>query len=152
LVQQTCNPATNTTGFCDLSEYLGGTGINQGGQVYDPATGNPLDGSGRTTFASNHIPIGRISTQAGKVLALFPKPTSTGVLNNFIGSGSGPYNQNSFDVRSDYAAPKGFNIFGRYSLDYFSLNGKGLLGTLGGPGVGPGGLNGNSNVHNYSLA
>jgi len=150
LVQQSCNPTTNTTGFCDLSEYLGA--VNQGGQVFDPATGNPLDGSGRTAFANNQIPINRISPQAAKVLALFPKPTSSGVLNNFIASGSGPYNQNSFDVRSDYYAPRGFNIFGRFSLDYFSLSGKGLLGVLGGPGVGPGGLNGNSTVHNYSLA
>jgi Carboxypeptidase regulatory-like domain/TonB dependent receptor len=152
LVQQTCNPATNTTGFCDLSEYLGNASVTQGGQVYDPTTGNPLDGSGRTAFPGNHIPINLISPEAGKVLALFPKPTSGGVINNFVGSGSGPYNQNSFDIRSDYSAPRGFQVFGRFSLDYFSLSGKGLLGTLGGPGVGPGGLNGTSTVHNYSLA
>jgi len=152
LVEQSCNPATNTTGFCDLSEYLGNPSINQGGQVYDPATGNPLDGSGRTAFAGNHIPIGRISPQAAKILAAFPKPTTSGVINNFIGSGSGPYNQNSFDTRIDYNAPKGFNVFGRFSLDYFSLSGAGSLGLLGGPGFGPGGLNGTSTVHNYSLA
>src|SRR5712692_3734394 len=152
LVQQTCNPATNTTGFCDLSEYLGNPSINQGGQVFDPATGSPVDGSGRTAFAGNHIPIGRLSPQAGKILAAFPKPTSGGVINNFVGSVSGPYNQNSFDTRMDYNAPKGFNIFGRFSLDYFSLSGKGSLGILGGPGFGPGGLNGTSTVHNYSLA
>lgn len=152
LVQQTCNPATNTTGFCNLSEYLGNASINQGGQVFDPATGSLVDGSGRTPFAGNLIPINRISPQAGKILAAFPKPTSGGVINNFVGSGSGPYNQNSFDVRTDYAAPKGFNVFGRFSLDYFSLSGKGALGLLGGPGFGPGGLNGSSNVHNYSLA
>src|SRR5262249_4368791 len=58
LAQQTCNPATNTTGFCDLSEYLGTA--NAGGQVFDPLTGNISDGSGRTAFAGNHIPIGRI--------------------------------------------------------------------------------------------
>jgi len=152
LVEQSCNPATNTTGFCDLSEYLGNPSINQGGQVFDPATGSPVDGSGRTPFAGNHIPIGRISPQAAKVLAAFPKPTSSGVINNFIGSGSGPYNQDSFDVRSDYYAPRGFNIFGRFSLDYFKLSGAGTLGILGGPGFGPGGLNGSSIVHNYSLA
>jgi hypothetical protein len=152
LVEQTCNPATNTTGFCNLSEYLGNASINQGGQVFDPATGSSVDGSGRTAFAGNLIPIGRISAQAGKILALFPTPTSGGVINNFVGSGSGPYNQNSFDTRVDYAAPRGFNVFGRFSLDYFSLSGKGALGALGGPGFGPGGLNGTSNVHNYSLA
>jgi hypothetical protein len=152
LVLSSCNPATNTTGFCDLSEYLGNASINQGGQVFDPATGVKVDGSGRTAFAGNHIPIARISPQAGKILAAFPKPTSGGVINNFVGSGSGPYNQNSFDTRVDYAAPRGFNIFGRFSLDYFSLSGKGTLGVLGGPGFGPGGLNGTSTVHNYSLA
>jgi hypothetical protein len=152
LVQSTCNPGTNTTGFCDLSEYLGNPSISQGGQVFDPATGSKVDGSGRTPFAGNHIPIGRISPQAGKILAAFPKPTSGGVINNFIGSGSGPYNQNSFDTRVDWAAPRAFNIFGRFSLDYFSLSGTGTLGLLGGPGFGPGGLNGSSTVHNYSLA
>ena len=150
LVQQSCNPATNTSGFCDLSEYLGNS--NGGGQIFDPATGNPLDGSGRTAFAGNHIPIGRISPQAVAVLSQFPAPTSGGLLNNFVGSGSGPYNQNSFDTRIDYNAPHGFNIFGRFSLDYFSLSGEGTLGLLGGVGFGPGGLNGTSNVHNYSLA
>src|SRR6266853_3925962 len=152
LVQSTCNPATNTTGFCDLSEYLGASGINGGGQVFDPNTGNPADGSGRSPFPGNLIPIDKISPQAGAILAAFPKPTSSGVLNNFIGSGSGPYNQNSFDTRIDYNAPRSFNVFGRFSLDYFSLSGAGTLGALGGPGFGPGGLNGNSTVHNYSLA
>jgi hypothetical protein len=152
LVEQSCNPATNTTGYCDLSEYLNNPAIVQGGQVYDPATGSPVDGSGRTPFAGNLIPIGRISPQAAKILAAFPKPTSAGVINNFIGSGSGPYNQNSFDTRVDYNAPHGYAVFGRFSLDYFSLSGQGTLGVLGGPGFGPGGLNGSSTVHNYSLA
>ena len=152
LVEQSCNPATNTTGFCDLSEYLGNPAINQGGQVYDPNTGSNVDGSGRTPFAGNHIPINRISPEAAKILAAFPKPTSSGVINNFVDSGSGPYNQNSFDTRVDYNAPRGFTVFGRFSLDYFSLSGAGSLGVLGGPGFGPGGLNGSSTVHNYSLA
>src|SRR5216684_47114 len=155
-VQTTCNPATNATsatpGFCDLSQYLGAAGINQGGQVYDPSSGVKSDGSGRTAFAGNKIPIGRISTAAAAILAKFPTPTKAGVLNNFDGSGSGPYNQNSFDTRVDYNAPRGFTIFGRFSLDYFSLSGAGALGILGGPGFGPGGLNGTSKVHNYSLA
>jgi len=152
LVQSTCNPATNTTGFCNLSEYLGNGLVKGSGQVYDPLTGNAADGSGRTAFAGNLIPIGRISPQAGAILAKFPTPSSPSVINNFVGSGSGPYNQNSFDTRIDYNAPRGFNVFGRFSLDYFSLSGVGTLGALGGVGFGPGGLNGTSNVHNYSLA
>src|SRR5215813_308225 len=48
LARTSCNPATNTTGFCDLSEYAK-AGINGGGLIFDPNTGLP-DGSGRTQF------------------------------------------------------------------------------------------------------
>ena len=87
-----------------------------------------------------------------KILAEFPTPQNDGVNNNYNGSGSGPFKQNSFDTRIDWNAPRNFQVFGRFSLDYFSLSGVGTLGALGGVGFGPGGLNGSSNVHNYSLA
>src|SRR5216684_1410330 len=150
-----CNPATNATsatpGVCDLSEYLAG-GVTGGGQVFDPLTGDLNTGAGRTAFAGNLIPIGRISPAAGKVLAAFPAPQSGTVFNNLIGSGSGPFTQNSFDTRIDYAASSSINVFGRFSLDYFKLSGKGLLGAVGGPGNGLLGLAGSSITHNYSLA
>ena len=152
LVQSTCNPATNTTGFCNLSQYLNGSGITGGGQVYNPTTGNLLTGAGRTPFAGNLIPIGDISKQAAAILAAFPAPTNSLLNNNFVNSGSGNYNQNAFDTRIDYSAPHGYQVFGRFSLDYFNLSGKGAFGALGGTGFGPGGLNGSSTVHNYSLA
>jgi hypothetical protein len=151
-VVKTCNPATNTTGFCDLSEYLNAYGGAGSGQVFDPRTGNQLTGSGRTAFLNNQIPIGRISQNIGNLLALFPTPTSGGVNNNFVASGAGPFDQKSFDTRIDYSAPHNYAVFGRFSLDYFSLSGKGGLGALGAAGFGPGGLAGSSNVHNYSLA
>src|ERR1700730_2072465 len=62
-VLNTCNPATNTTGFCDLSEYLPAFGA--AGQIYDPSTGNPLTGAGRAPFPNNHIPIGDIKQNVG---------------------------------------------------------------------------------------
>src|SRR6267378_3610058 len=138
-------------GNCDLSEYLAAGGpIN--GQIFDPLTGNRETGTGRTAFANNQIPNTRISPQATAMLALFPAPTAGGVTNNLVTTGSGPFDQKSFDVRMDYSAPRNYQVFGRFSLDYFSLSGKGGLGALGGLGFGPGGLNGSSNVHNYSLA
>src|SRR6267142_955383 len=166
-VLSTCNPATNaasdTPGFCNLSQY---TKLTGGGLIFDPRTGNPLDGTGRTQFCGpagcatqpNWIPIGRIAANVGKVLALFPTPTVTDATssnflqNNFVSQGAGPFDQKSFDVRIDYSAPRNYQVFGRFSLDYFSLSGKGGLGDLGGLGFGPGGLNGSSDVHNYSLA
>lgn len=157
-VQTSCNPTTNATsatpGFCDLSQYLT-AGVTGGGVVYDPATGTPGVGNGgtRTAFPNNQIPIGRISPAAGKILAALPVlPAGAAVLNNYVGSGSGPFSQNSFDTRIDYAASSTVSVFGRFSLDYFKLSGQGLLGTMQGPGNGLLGLAGSSITHNYSLA
>ncbi len=159
-VQQSCNPATNATsatpGFCDLSEYLT-AGVAGGGQVYDPATGNktpPIGNGGtRTAFSNNMIPIDRISPAAGAILGALPTlPANATVLNNFVGSGSGPFKQDSFDTRIDWTASSSVSVFGRYSLDYFKLSGQGLFGTLQGPGNGLLGLSGSSITHNYSLA
>jgi hypothetical protein len=147
-VHTTC---TQTTGSCDLSQYLT-AGVAGGGQIYDPATGNLNTGAGRTAFAGNLVPNSRISPAARAILAAFPAPQTGTVLNNYIGSGSGPFSQNSFDTRMDYTASQSLNFFGRFSLDYFSLSGKGLLGAVGGPGNGLLGLAGSSITHNYSLA
>jgi hypothetical protein len=159
----TCNPATNTTGYCDLSDYLNISSTCC--QVYDPATGSTSGKGGvRLPFGpqlasgctGNCIPIDRISKQAAAILALFPQPETAALQNNFLGSGSGPFSQNSFDTRIDYAASSTVNVFGRFSLDYFSLSGTGTLkssaGYLGGPGSGLLGLSGSSITHNYSLA
>jgi hypothetical protein len=151
-VESTCNPATNTTGFCDLSQYMApGVGLAGGGQAYDPTTGNSA-GALRTAFANNQIPIADISAPSAAILALFPAPTNSAVYNNYVGSGSGSYSQNSFDTRIDFNPRQSVQIFGRVSLDYFKLSGQGVYGALQGIGDGPGGLAGSSNVHNYSLA
>jgi hypothetical protein len=175
LVHQSCNPATNATssspGFCNLSQYFGQ--VAGGGAIYDPGTGNVLQGSGRTQFCGpagcatepNWIPmtaaaalsVGHpatsvVSPAAAAILAALPVPSNPSVLNNYIGSGSGPFQQNSFDTRIDYTATSTVNVFGRFSLDYFKLSGKGLLGALQGPGNGLLGLAGSSITHNYSLA
>jgi len=161
-VLATCDPAKNPTGMCDLSDYLDAYGpvVNgvHSGQIYDPTTGSSLDGSGRTPYAGNLIPMSQIIAQnpnIGKLLSLFPAPNKGNpgdVNNNFVSTGAGPFDQKSFDTRIDYSAPHNYQVFGRFSLDYFSLSGKGGLGALGGNGFGPGGLNGSSIVHNYSLA
>ncbi len=157
-VQKTCNPATST-GFCDLSQYLGveqgGSGAGttpaiQGGQVFDPTTG--VAGANRTAFPNNQIPIADISKQAAAILALFPAPTNSQPFNNFIASGSGTYKQDSFDTRIDFAAAPTVQIFGRFSYDRFNVAGQGSYGALEGVGFGPGGLSGSSLTHNYSLA
>jgi hypothetical protein len=148
-VLSTC---TASTGMCDLSQYLNKVS-NGNGQVYDPASGNPNTGAGRTAFAGNLIPVGRLSPAAVAMLKLFPAPINTNLTNNFFGSGSGPFHGNSFDGRGDYQAPGNLHIFGRYTRAYYSLTGQPNLGIgLGGLGGGIGGLSGSSNIKNHSLA
>ena len=172
-VVSTCNPMTNaasdTPGYCNLSEYLDAFGPVVGGvhsgQIYNPlgqrvewfrshpflwADVNPWE----LCKSRNLIPIGMIGQNVGSLLALFPASIPGTAVNavNFISNGTGPFDQKSFDTRIDYSAPHNYQVFGRFSLDYFSLSGKGGLGEIGGAGFGPGGLNGSSNVHNYSLA
>ncbi|HEX3738901.1 MAG TPA: TonB-dependent receptor [Terriglobales bacterium] len=170
LIQSTCNPLTNaaspTPGYCDLSEFVN-AGYSTGGLVYAPGTSSqfgPQPGCPAVNAQNqaNCIPIALLEnadgspSPAAKILALFPKPnvagTSNGTVNNYSASGAGPYSQNAFDTRIDFAASQSLQVFGRFSLDYFSLSGKGSLGALGGVGFGPGGLSGSSIVHNYSLA
>jgi hypothetical protein len=156
-VEQTCG---QTTGFCNLSQYLGQTGGSGGsgfqqGQVFDPNTGT-LSGSGRTAIPGNLIPNSEISAGARAILALFPAPNSSGsangTLNNYVAGGAGPFSQNAFDTRIDWVATPTLNVFGRYSQSYFTVSGTPSLGPAGGTGFGSGGLAGMSNIHNYSVA
>ena len=166
-VLSTCLAAT---GFCDLSQYQhligNGTVGDPSNYIYDPTTGDPLTGANRLAFCGATevlnptpitcptpflIPVTKLSSQALSIVTLFPTPTNGNVQNNFVGAGSGPFTQNSFDTRIDFTASS-LQVFGRFSLDYFSLSGKGSLGQLGGVGFGLLGLAGNATTHNYSLA
>jgi len=66
-VLKSCNPATNaastTPGFCNMGEYL--TALGSSAQIFDPASAATPDGSGRTAFANNMIPIADIHQNVG---------------------------------------------------------------------------------------
>src|SRR5208282_6040872 len=147
-VIQTCTAAT---GFCNLSQYLGN--VSGGGQVYYPNVNNTASFTGATPVPGNMIPVADLSPGAVAVLKEFPAPTNNSLLANYIASGAGSFKQNAFDTRIDYDVNQSNQIYGRFSLAYFTLTGNPSLPTLGGVGFGPGpGLAGSSNVHNYSLA
>jgi len=148
LVHTTCLAAV---GNCNLSQYLGASGQ---GQVFDPNTGGP-GGVGRTPFAGNLIPVGRMSPVAQKLLAGLPAPNFGAVgaiANNFVASGSGKYDDDAFDVRIDHQTSEKLHIFGRYSLADFRISGAPIFGALGGNGFGQGGLAGSANTRNQSIA
>ena len=153
---QVVSTCTAPTGMCNLSQYLNPL-IGGGGQVYLPSTSNqggstPYNNSANIV-PGNLIPVALLSQGAVNILKLFPAPTNGNLLNNYIASGSGSFKQNAFDTRIDYDVNQSNQIYGRFSLAYFTLSGNPSLGALGGVGFGPGpGLAGSSNVHNYSVA
>jgi outer membrane receptor protein involved in Fe transport len=156
LVRSTCLAAGSTT--CNLSDYLT-AGLSGGaGQVY-----NPYETQGsRTKYAGNIIPMSVLHTYdpngvAEHVLSLLPAPNAPGIDNgtvdNYSASGSGSYNDYQYTGRVDYAFNQKLNIFGRYTHAHFKLSGAPVFGTaIGGPGLGPIGLAGQSLIQNYSLA
>jgi outer membrane receptor protein involved in Fe transport len=118
--------------------------------IYDPATGNP-DGTGRTQISCdgvlNVICPDRLSTAAQNLLALLPQPNVAGATQqNYKISRPATFDQDQFDVRSDYFATSKTVIFGKFS--YFKANfdtptAYGVAGggnPLGGVGVANAGL------------
>jgi len=166
--------------------FTGTNLVSGGGVIFDPLTGdssgakrtrfcgpagcgNGTPGNGEpnwiplTAAAAAAEPSGPggvvksiASPAALNVLAVLPHAQQTTLQNNFVGSGSGPFKQDSFDTRIDYSLSSSINVFGRFSIDYFKLAGTPLLGAAGGPGNGGGdsapGLAGSSITHNYSLS
>ncbi len=174
-VISTCTGAGDGSGFCKLDQYvpLIGTGSGPGSLVYDPNTGGgnpalrlPFCGPAGCTaqpdwipmtaaaaIATGHPAASVVSPIAQKMLSLMPAPSTGAVNNNFIASGSGPFHQNQFDTRIDFNASQTLQVFGRFSLAYYSLSGEPALGPeLGGVGFGLSGLSGSSINHDYSLA
>jgi hypothetical protein len=72
-------------------------GIND---IYDPTTGT--NGTGRTQFLGNVIPLGDINPTAQKILQMFYPSTTTGGVNNFVNGAVSTYDHYySFITRVD---------------------------------------------------
>jgi hypothetical protein len=127
----------------DLSAY--------GQRIFDPAGGAP---EARTEFTGARIPTNRISAQALNILRLIPLPNApgrdNGTRDNFVASGSEPFNGDTFNVRIDTRVTEKLNMFGRYSFADFSRNGPTSFGAGGGAELVS--LGGVSAVRNQSVA
>lgn len=115
--------------------------------IYDPSTGDPNTGAGRTPFAGNMIPASRINPISQKILSVVPLP-------NFAGSTS-PYTQNyfvnspffrntdQFDVKVDHNQTENDRLSVRYSFSRPVTTDASVYGVYGGPrGVGGNGFEG----------
>jgi hypothetical protein len=106
--------------------------------IYDPLTGN-ADGSGRTAFAGNKIPLNRISPIALKLQSYYPTVNTVGpnpYANNYFAVGGPILDRNNFDTKINLAASDKQSIWGKYGRMWATSGGTGVFGIAGGPGLG----------------
>jgi hypothetical protein len=101
--------------------------------IYDPATGNPSDGTGRSRFPGDQIPASRISPISQKILALIPAPTYNRVNSNFENNTTRAKNLDNGDVKVDQLLGEPNRISARYSILEALVIDPGLYGIYGGP-------------------
>jgi hypothetical protein len=138
--------ASNTTHGCDFSPYTR--------QIYNNSTGTPV------AYTGNIIPLNQLAQPALNLFKLLlankytPNAVGTfgGLVNNYVGSGTGIFNSNQWDVRGDETINDKMHVFGRFSRFTDILSGASLFGPAGGPGLGVAGYGGVSNGANDSLA
>jgi hypothetical protein len=143
--------ALNRTG--NFSDWLA---ANPAAVIYDPTTGNPTTGLGRTPFANNTIPTNRLSPQALAILQNFPAPNFQQIgnepyLNNYAANGDIGISGESWNTREDYYLNDKNSIFGRFSQAHFIEQGPGVFGNAAG-GVAFGNYAGDSQSTDRSLA
>src|SRR5271163_2526550 len=124
----------NSAGFIDLSGPLTSTGK---GQIYDPTTGNP-DGSGRTPFPNNQIPISKVNPVSLNLLKLLPAPNAnlatnlTAPTNNY--SINLPFQKTTYryDIKIDYQLTPKDHLSGRYDDQHVTVFQAPAFGAAGG--------------------
>jgi hypothetical protein len=116
--------------------------------IYNPLTGNS-DGTGRSPFPGNQIPISPISA---KLLSFLPAPTNGGQTNNFQEDTVQSKPMDQFDTKIDYVLGEKDRLFVRYSFQRATVNDPGLFGPNGGIYGGPhnGGFQGSGPSRNQS--
>jgi hypothetical protein len=141
----------NANGFIDLSAGLKANGK---GQIYDPATGDPNTGAGRTPFAGNLIPMNRVAPVALALLRLLPAP------NNNLGSVGAPSNNyaaalpfqksaDTFDIKIDWQLSTKDHLSGRFSDQKAHILQAPIFGTKAG-GPAQGAFEGNGTQNSFS--
>jgi hypothetical protein len=133
---------------CNLSDYLKAGSIYQ---IYDPES-NTAGAVGRTPFAGNIIPAGRLSAPAVNLLKAIPAPNDgSGITDNYLASGSGGFNTDQFDIRVDDQVTQRLHSFGRYTRFDSNLTGAPIFGAAGGVGFGSGGFAGTDTALDQSV-
>jgi hypothetical protein len=87
-----------------------------GTTIYDPASS--ADPALRQPFPGNTIPSTRFDVAAVELFKRMPLPTqaSAGYVNNFVTSGSSPFNRDNVDIKVNHMVSEKLAYFGRYSI------------------------------------
>ena len=108
--------------------------------IYDPSTGNPLDGTNRAAFPNNHIPANRINPISAKIISLVPLPNlpynPASPTNNYFALLPFQKTADNFDVKLDENLSERDRISARYSYSRPVTYQAPLFGLAGGPGPG----------------
>ena len=104
----------------DFSELLDPNCAALCGQIYNPfSTHQVTDASGthytRDPFTNNQIPQTLWDSVGQKILALYPMPTQSGLINNYYKQGRGTTDNDKFDWRVDWVQSDKNRVFARMS-------------------------------------
>ena len=104
------------TGTLPTAAMRAGDFSSFGTTIYDPLTGDPNTGAGRTPFPNNIIPADRISPIASQLQALLPGvPDSAGTSSNYTDSGLTTFDRNNYDFKVNWNVNNSIQVFGKYS-------------------------------------
>jgi hypothetical protein len=98
------------------TEAIAGGDFNTVRPVFDPATtvGTPASFT-RQPFPGNIVPRNRWDPLAPKILALYPKPTGAGIVNNYFFAPSESNDVNTYDIKGDHNISDASRFSIRYS-------------------------------------
>jgi hypothetical protein len=104
--------------------------------IYDPATGNPATGAGRTPFPGNRVPSSRFNPISQKIQGYYPAPNLPGTVNNFFASASQLFHRDYLDTKINYNRSEKHAIWGKYGRMWATVIGQPIFGVAGGPAPG----------------
>lgn len=109
--------------------FRAGDFSGQSERIYDPATGGP-DGSGRSAFPQNRVPLARQSPISQAILGFIPDPTrlTAAGSNNFEKSTARIKTIDAFDVKYDWVVTDSGRFTLRYSRQQAKVTDCGLYG------------------------
>ncbi len=114
------NKAINGTESIPTISMRNGDFVATGVTIYDPATGNPTTGAGKTPFPGNVVPANRIAPAAAILLnslaPFVPNAGSAGaIVNNFFGSATNGFLRSNYDAKATWVPNQTSSVFGHYS-------------------------------------